>query len=182
MDLANTIPPDMHLRRGTLADAAAIAEIAERLFVRTFEPDNEPANLTAHVRANFGEVIQREELADPAITYLLLEVGTQIVAFAELKAGSIDPSVRGEAPLEIQRFYVDQTYHGTGVASHLMDACMREAQAQGAGVVWLGVWERNPRAIRFYEKRGFVDVGGKTFQMGEELQFDRVMSRPVSKD
>jgi len=115
-----------------------------------------------HVRSSFGESIQREELADPAITYLLLEVGEHLAAFAELKAGSVDPSVQGESPLEIQRFYVDHTYHGVGLAPRLMDACMKEAKAQGAQVVWLGVWERNPRAIRFYEKCGFVDVGVKT--------------------
>jgi ribosomal protein S18 acetylase RimI-like enzyme len=171
---------EMRVRRGTLEDAAAIAEIAERLFVQTFEPENDPVNVATHVSDHFGESIQRAELADPAITYLLLEAGTALVAFAELKAGSADPSVHGEWPAEIQRFYVDQGLHGQGAASRLMDACMREAEAQGAEVVWLGVWERNARAIRFYEKQGFVDVGVKTFLMGDDRQSDRVMMRRIT--
>ena len=170
---------DMRIRRGTVDDAAAIAEIAERLFVRTFDPDNDPANVASHASEAFGESIQRAELADPTVTYLLLEVDGLLAAFAELKAGSTNSSIRGEAQIEIQRFYVDHAYHGRGLASHLMDACLSEAQKQRARTIWLGVWERNLRAIRFYEKCGFVDVGVKTFQLGAELQYDRVMARTV---
>ena len=171
----------MRIRRATLADAAAIAEIAARIFVRTFEPDNDPVNVAAHVGSAFGEAMQREELRDPAITYLLLEVDARLAAFAELKEGAIDPSVHGDAPFEIQRFYVDHDYHGRGVAAHLMEACIETARGQGCQTIWLGVWERNARAIRFYEKRGFVDVGGKTFLMGSDPQRDRIMARPISR-
>ena len=166
MNVRALSPIEPRIRRATPDDAAAIADIAERVFVRTFEPDNDPINVAAHVRSAFGEAIQREELADPTVTYLLVEVDAHLAAFAQLKAGATDPSVHGEAPFEIQRFYVDHDYHGRGVAAHLMDACIEAAQKQGGQTLWLGVWERNARAIRFYEKRGFVDVGGKTFLMG----------------
>ena len=171
-------PIEMRIRRATLDDAATIAEFAERLFVQTFEPDNDPVNVAAYARTAFGEAIQREELADPAVTILLLDVDAHLAAFAQLKAGEADPPA-GDVAIEIQRFYVDHEYHGRGVASHLMDACLELAQKQGCRTVWLGVWERNARAIRFYEKRGFVDVGDKTFLMGSDLQSDRVMSRPI---
>jgi len=176
------LPDDVRIRRGTVDDAAAIAEIAERLFVRTFDPDNDPANVAAHVRESFSESIQREELADPAVTYLLLEAGANLVAFAKMTRGSANPSVLGEPPVEIDRFYVDHDYHGRGVAQPLMDACIATAREMGCQTIWLGVWERNPRAIRFYEKCGFVDVGGKTFMMGSDRQSDRVMARPVNSD
>jgi hypothetical protein len=37
------------------------------------------------------------------------------------------------------------------------------------------VWERNPRAIAFYVKCGFVDVGSKAFYVGSDCQTDRVL-------
>ena len=175
-----TSPGDLRIRRATVDDAATIAEIAERLFVRTFEPDNDPINVAAHVRESFGESIQREELANPAVTYLLANAGENLVAFAKMTQGSTNPYVVGELPVEIDRFYVDHEYHGSGVASQLMDACIATARELGRQTIWLGVWERNPRAIRFYEKRGFVDVGGKTFMMGSDLQSDRVMMQSIS--
>lgn len=181
MSVRSVSPHQMRIRRATPDDAAVIAEISERVFVRTFAPDNDPANVAAYTRAAFGEAIQRAELEDPAVTYLLLEVDGQLAAFAQLRAGATDPAVQGDAPVELQRFYVDHDYHGRGVAAHLMQACIDTALAQGGHVLWLGVWERNARAIRFYEQRGFVDVGAKTFQMGNDLQSDRVMARPISR-
>jgi ribosomal protein S18 acetylase RimI-like enzyme len=56
-----------------------------------------------------------------------------------------------------------------------MDAVLSEAQARQARTLWLGVWERNPRAIAFYRKRGFQDVGSHEFLLGQDRQTDRVM-------
>jgi ribosomal protein S18 acetylase RimI-like enzyme len=60
-----------------------------------------------------------------------------------------------------------------------MDRCVAEAERVGAAGLWLGVWEHNPRAIRFYEKAGFHDVGSHHFQLGSDAQTDRLMVRPI---
>ena len=80
---------------------------------------------------------------------------------------------------ELHRFYVDRPSQGTGVAQRLMAAVQDAARAAGARHLWLGVWEHNPRAIRFYAKRGFVDVGSHDFVLGADRQTDRVMLAPV---
>ena len=69
---------------------------------------------------------------------------------------------------------VDAPWHGKGIAHALMDASLDEAAHRGAATVWLGVWERNARAIRFYGKRGFHDIGVQPFKLGSDLQHDRV--------
>jgi ribosomal protein S18 acetylase RimI-like enzyme len=89
------------------------------------------------------------------------------------------PAVTGPAPLELVRFYVDRPWHGSGVARAMMSACDDEARRRGARTLWLGVWEHNPRAIRFYEKCGFVDVGSHKFVLGDDEQTDRLMARPI---
>ncbi len=78
--------------------------------------------------------------------------------------------------VELVRFYVDRDYHGRGIASRMMDVVRDAAIALGAEVLWLGVWEHNPRAIAFYKKCGFTDVGTQDFWMGPERQHDRVMA------
>ena len=85
------------------------------------------------------------------------------------------------ASIELHRFYLDRAAHGSGLAQRLMQASLAAAARQGAAVVWLGVWERNPRAIRFYERIGFADVGSQTFVVGTDRQTDRVMWMPVAK-
>jgi ribosomal protein S18 acetylase RimI-like enzyme len=60
-----------------------------------------------------------------------------------------------------------------------MGACLGEIAARGADVAWLGVWEHNPRAIAFYRKWGFVEVGEHTFPVGDDPQRDLVLCRPA---
>ena len=85
-----------------------------------------------------------------------------------------------EVPGEIQRLYVARDYHGRGVAHDLMKACLDEMTRHGSDVVWLGVWERNPRAIAFYRKFGFKEAGHHVFAPGNDPQRDVVMVRPTA--
>jgi ribosomal protein S18 acetylase RimI-like enzyme len=61
-----------------------------------------------------------------------------------------------------------------------MTAVLEAAVRRGAATLWLGVWERNPRAQAFYRKYGFVDVGAHTFILGSDHQIDRLMARPLA--
>ena len=87
--------------------------------------------------------------------------------------------VTARAPGEIQRLYVVKEWHGRGVAQALMDACIGEMKVRGTDIVWLGVWERNPRAIAFYRKFGFTETGDHVFPLGRDPQRDIVMVRPL---
>jgi ribosomal protein S18 acetylase RimI-like enzyme len=166
----------MHIRRATIDDAAALAEIAERTFRDTFAKDNTPEDLEAYVASAYGEALQRRELEDPEGLALLGESEDgALIAYAQMRRVR---SPHGE--VEIARFYVDRAFHGQGLAQQLMDAAVDAARELGATTLWLGVWERNWRAIAFYAKCGFQDVGSKPFLVGSDLQTDRVMARVIS--
>ncbi len=60
-----------------------------------------------------------------------------------------------------------------------MTACLEEARRWECDVIWLDVWEKNPRAIAFYERWGFVKVGEQDYQLGNDLQLDWLMARNV---
>ncbi|PLP41766.1 GNAT family N-acetyltransferase, partial [Klebsiella variicola] len=78
---------------------------------------------------------------------------------------------------EILCLYIDEPYHGKGFAQALIHKCFAEFAAQGSDIVWLGVWEHNPRAISFYRKLGFTEVGEHIFQVGTDPQRDIIMKR-----
>jgi ribosomal protein S18 acetylase RimI-like enzyme len=61
-----------------------------------------------------------------------------------------------------------------------MDAALDAARARGAQTMWLGVWERNPRAVAFYSKYGFTRVGEHTFMLGADAQTDWVLARGLT--
>lgn len=165
------------LRPAAVTDAAALATFAARTFAQAFGRDNRPEDLACFLAAHYSRERQQRELTDPAWTTILAEDDHAIAGFAQLCPGSTPAGVTGPAPLELARFYVDAAWHGRGVAQRLMAATIASAVARGARTLWLGVWERNPRAIAFYVKCGFADVGQKTFVVGTDVQHDRVMAR-----
>ena len=168
------------LRKANHNDAAPLAKLAERTFRDTFGSANTAEGMDLHCSTSYSPAIQAGEIADPRMLTLLSQDDRQLVAFAQLRWGSAPGCVVAQAPGEIQRLYVASDWHGKGVAPELMRACMEALQARGSDVVWLGVWERNPRAIAFYRKCGFVEVGEHVFPLGGDPQRDIVMARPVA--
>lgn len=164
------------IRRATRADAAALAELAAGTFADTYAAHNDPADMAAHIGANYGESRQAEELADPAASYLLAELDGRIIGYAYIIAGRRPDGIPLDAPVELARFYVASDWHGRGVAQHLMAACVAEARRGGGRTFWLGVWQENPRAIAFYRKAGFRIVGTTSFRLGSQVQDDHVMT------
>lgn len=168
------------IRKGTVADAPLLAALAERTFVDTFAHDNDPADMTAHVAHSYGVAQQTAELADLDRVTLIGETAGQPMAYAQVRRGAAPPCVAGPSPVELQRFYVERGWHGRGVARQLMEAVVETGRSLGAETLWLGVWERNARAMAFYAKCGFVDVGSQEFRLGGDLQTDRVFARPLT--
>lgn len=178
------------VRPATTADAAALSALAEATFRATFESDNTAQDMDRYVADTFSVDAQASEIADPSSAVLLAEHrsgdggpdGGQLAGYAYLVAGAAPHAVEGPAPLELKRFYVDQGFHGRGVAHALMEAVLAEARARSAETLWLGVWERNARAVSFYAKHGFTRVGEHTFLLGDDAQTDWLLARPVGSD
>ena len=167
------------IRVATAEDAERVSTLAVRTFRETFAADNTAEDMAAYLAATFTPERQRHELADPGQRVFLLEIGAVPVGYAHLAPSAPDAAVTGESPIELVRFYVDGAWHGRGLAQQLMRAVVDEAVRLGARTLWLGVWERNPRAIAFYRKLGFIDVGSHPFVLGHDVQTDRIMQRPL---
>jgi diamine N-acetyltransferase len=179
----------IHVRPATAADAAALSALAEATFRHTFEAENTPEDMDRYVAETFSVAAQAAEIADPNGSVLLAEHRSddgngseQLAGYAYVVTGEAPGAVEGPAPLELKRFYVDQGWHGHGVAHGLMAAVLDEARARGAETLWLGVWERNARAVSFYAKHGFTRVGEHTFVLGDDAQTDWLLARPVGSD
>lgn len=167
------------VRKAEAGDARELARIAEATFRDTFESVNSVEDMTLHCQTSYGEHVQAAEIGDPQRTTLLcLEAGI-VTGFAQLRWNGAPTCVQADAPGEIQRLYVVRAWHGRGIAPILMAACLEEMKRRGSDAVWLGVWEKNPRAIAFYRKFGFREVGEHVFTLGADRQRDLVMVRPV---
>ena len=171
----------MTIRVATVADAAAVADLARRTFYDTFAATNDANDMALHLEQSYGVEQQTRELRDRDITTLLVEEGGQAIAYAMVRGDHVPDCVTGPDPVELWRFYVDRGWHGRGVAQALMDRVKAAALERGAKTLWLGVWERNPRARAFYEKCGFADAGQHIFLFGTDPQTDLVMVMPLMR-
>jgi ribosomal protein S18 acetylase RimI-like enzyme len=133
--------------------------------------------MDAYCAATYAIERQRQELAAPDRVTLLAEMEGRLAGYAQLREGPVPACVTGADPVEILRFYVDSRWHGQGIARALMGEILARARAMGRRTVYLAVWERNARAIAFYRKAGFREVGAQPFRLGKDVQTDQVMMR-----
>ncbi|MCB9134587.1 MAG: GNAT family N-acetyltransferase [Anaerolineales bacterium] len=167
------------IRTATPADATLLAKIGEETFFDTFSSQNTPKNMERYLKASFSPALQAYELAEMGAVFMIAEMEGETAGYAKLLVGSREPGIKGEKPVELVRIYTRKKVFGQGVGAALMQACLTEAIRLGGDVIWLGVWEHNPRAIRFYQKWGFEKVGTHAFLLGDDLQTDWIMQRAL---
>jgi len=166
------------IRRATLNDAKALSEAATSLFLQAYEGLIPAREMAAYVAANYNVVQQQSELSDPAVATLLVQYNSDIAGLAQVRLNPV-PVKGWQAEVELQRIYIDQKWHGTGIAQILMKKVGDAARSFSARGIWLGVWEKNPRAISFYRKAGFEAIGFQEFRLHTLVQNDLVMRAKV---
>lgn len=179
--MAEDITERLRIRYATATDNTLLAELGAQTFFDSFAADNTPEDMAAYLDAAFSPKKQAQELADPDSMFLIAELGSDVAGYARLKFGPAPSAIGGQKPVEVARFYICKEWIGKGVGAQLMEACLREARQNGCDVIWLDVWERNPRAIAFYRKWGFTVVGTQKFQLGNDLQNDLLMARQLAE-
>lgn len=167
----------MLIRRARASDAEELAILAERTFRKTFQDGNTQEDMELHCQASYSKDIQLKEILRQDLITLVCECESKLIGYAQLRWEEFPPCVNSFDAGEILCLYVDEPYHGKGVAQKLIRKCFAEIEAMGSEVVWLGVWEHNPRAISFYRKLGFTEVGEHIFQVGSDPQRDIIMKR-----
>ncbi len=168
------------IRRATPADAEILSNLATRTFFATYSATNNADDVAAYLAKTYSPALQLAEITSHEIITLIV-LTDEPIAFAQLLCSSAPYCVSSPSSVELWRFYVDHAWHGQGIAGQLMRAILDEAEAIGKQSVWLGVWEHNPKAIAFYRKWSFVDVGSQTFHLGADVQTDRVMLREAQQ-
>ncbi|MBV6496406.1 MAG: GNAT family N-acetyltransferase [Acidobacteria bacterium ACB1] len=163
------------------ADATLLTDLAYTTFWDAFahHPKNAPDDLAHYMRQAFNVEQITEELSDERNIFLIASVDEKPAGYAKLIVGRTETGITATRPIELSRLYSHQEYLGKGVGQNLMDSCFERARRHDHDVMWLGVWEYNPRAIAFYEKNGFHAVGKHIFQLGSDAQTDLLMQRDL---
>ncbi len=172
---------DIQIRAAGLPDASLLAELAKKTFLDAFGPDNRPEQMEWYVSKAFSVDRLKRELKDSRSLFLLAVQDGLPIGYAKLHSGPPPECVTGDKPVELERIYVKRTWLGRGIGRVLMRAAIDSSKRLGHETLWLGVWEKNVRAQRFYRRFGFERVGAKDFVLGSDRQTDLVMQRVVTR-
>ena len=161
-------------------DGPALDAMARAIWLETFAHSAPPADIASYVAGAYGpDGALIRSLADPAHHFRLACAGDAIVGYAKLSRVWLDAPAILPGALQLSQLYVASAHHGSGIAQQLMDWTIDTARTRDATALVLTVWEENPRARRFYERYGFVQIGFYAFQTGTQIDNDLIMQLPL---
>ena len=163
----------------TPSDVLTLQSIGRQTFFETFAESNTEENMAKYLEEGFSAEKLSAELSQPESAFYFAVENDQVIGYLKINRGASQTEQQSNKALEIERIYVLKAYHGKNIGQLLYEKAMQLAQQQQVEYVWLGVWEENPRAIRFYEKNGFVAFDKHIFKLGEDEQTDILMKRSL---
>ena len=167
--------PALDIRRAIPDDAPTIIDLAQKTFVETYGETNKRENVDTYMQAMFSHDKIRTEINSPNERFFIAFNNSNPVGFTKLRDDRQGRGLDGKKALEIERIYVLKDYQGLKVGKELLDKCKSLAAEENFVVIWLQVWQRNSKAVQFYQKGGFVIYETATFQFGDETHQDYVM-------
>lgn len=167
------------IRYATRKDAILVADLSRQTFYETFAAQNTREDMDKFMDQQFtrGRLIM--EVGARENTFLLAYAGQEVAGYVKLRDGKRPKDLGHQPALEIARLYCVDSFIGKGVGKLLMQQSIDIAREREKKLVWLGVWERNQRAIDFYSRWGFVKFAETEFLLGNDLQTDWLMKREV---
>ncbi|RZK11293.1 MAG: GNAT family N-acetyltransferase [Flavobacterium sp.] len=166
---------DIKIVQLTLSDIEDLKEIGKSTFIDTFASDNNLDDMNKYLDEAFSNEKLTAEISNSASKFYFAKLDQDIIGYLKLNLGAAQTELQDDKSLEIERIYVSKEYHGKKVGQMLYAKALGIANELKVDYVWLGVWEKNQRAISFYKKNGFVEFDKHVFKLGDDQQTDIMM-------
>ena len=168
------------IHRAGVQNIDILAHLSITTFRDAFGMANTKEDMDKYLAEEMSEEKLSAELNDQSNYFFMVSNHERAVGYAKMRVAEIPEELVGTNPIEIERIYVLQAYHNKKIGAVLMNHCITFAEQGGYDILWLGVWEHNPKAIRFYERLGFELFGAHDFLLGNDMQTDVLMKKKLS--
>ncbi len=166
------------IKRAGPEDIDVLVALGRKTFYEAFGEFNTEENMRLFLEANFQPEVLEKEMDEVSAVFFLVWWGDAAIGFTKLRTG-YEPEGVGPGALEVERIYVDKDYQDKKIGTLLMGYNITYGLKEGFTTIWLGVWEHNLSAIRFYTRWGFTVFGEHPFMLGHDRQTDVLMKRPL---
>lgn len=155
-------------------------EISRKTFVDAFEKDNDPLDFKTYVNLAFAKETMIQQLCNPDSCFYFLLVNDELAGYFKLNENQSQSEKMPDEALELERIYVLTNFQRMGLGSFILKEAIRIAMAKKKNQLWLGVWQENLDAVRFYEKHGFIKYDTHPYYIGNDKQTDWLMRIDLS--
>lgn len=166
---------NMMIRKAGIEDLERLQTISRQTFSETFSASNTEDNMNQYLEQVFSAETLKAELHNPHAEFYFAKLEGVIIGYLKLNFGPSQTELKDDRAVEIERIYVLKNYHGKKGGQLLFDKAVQIAVEKEADYIWLGVWEKNEKAIGFYKKNGFVEFDKHIFHLGDDAQTDIMM-------
>jgi ribosomal protein S18 acetylase RimI-like enzyme len=168
---------NIKLRKVEAEEVIALQKIAKQTFSETFSEINSEENMIKYEQESLSSEKLSSELANPDSQFYFASDSDQVIGYLKVNFGEAQSELQDPNAMEIERIYVLKDYHGQKIGQLLYDQAIAIARESKSQYVWLGVWEENHKALKFYEKNGFVAFDKHIFSLGNDEQTDILMKK-----
>jgi len=172
---------EIKIRKISLDDLSLLQAISRQTFFETFADVNTAEDMNQYLSDSFSDERLTGELLNPESEFYFTEVDGRPAGYLKVNFGEAQTDVQDKNALELERIYVLKEFLGKRVGQILLDKTLQIARNANVDYVWLGVWEHNHRAKKFYAKNGFVEFGRHDFWLGSDKQTDLMMRLEIKR-
>ena len=169
----------IHLQKITKNNVQDLQEVSIQTFTETFKDNNSEKSLNDYLNTAYELTKLEKDLENPHSEFYFAYFNNEIAGYLKININDAQSEKMGENALEVERIYIKKSFKRRGIGRHLIETAEQLAKKYQKNLMWLGVWEYNPKAIAFYETLGFKVIGAHSFFMGEEEQTDLIMSKQL---
>lgn len=172
---------DFKIKKCTVEDLDEVKKISERTFYETFASENSKEDMEKYLEETFAKDKMKAEIETEGSIFYIVTNGENTMAYMKVNFDNAQTEEGYTNSLEVQRIYVLEDYKNMKIGKSLIDEAKEIAANEKLDYIWLGVWEHNLNAIRFYEKQGFVKFDTHIFKLGDDEQTDNLMKYTLKK-
>lgn len=165
------------IRKAELKDIENLTVLKQQVWIATYAVEGIRAEFANYVLSAFTTDNVQKLLLDSDTVVLVAEINNHIIGCVEVKLHPEDVIAEVEGVPEITVLYILERFCGNGVGQKLLEAALNLLSEKGYTSTWLSVLHTNERALRFYDKNSFKDVGKIYFEMDGNKYENRVLLR-----
>ena len=170
---------EVTFRLAVEADTLALSMLATQVFLDTYATDGLRPSIAREVQAQLGPAAIEALLARHDTRLVVAECAHHLVGFTQSTTGAQHALVPQRPAVELDRLYVQGPFTGRGLGKALLAHAEAHAAAAGAAVLWLTCWVHNARALAFYARQGYVELGSTDYVFEGERHENRVFAKTL---